>query len=433
MVNRIGGSYSNYYNYQNTIGQIKLRQAISKNPQYQNYQKQVQKTQADTYREQYRDSSMNFLRDYTSTMSDVMQSANSLRSSNSAGVMNALTASSSDTKVADVTARYDLRQAKDMTLDVTQVAAAQQNRSDGAASSEAAAEDMAFTISGPKGSYEVNISAAKEDGTAKTNGEMLKEAADSINRSNAGVSAKIEEKDGSSVLSLQSRDTGTDAAFEVAGQLGAAQGLQNVAQQAADAKYSVTSDGNTREYTSRTNSVQLDAGRLQAELKEAGSTEISARPDADKIASSVSKMLDSYNKTLDFLGNNATHGRGAIVALRTFERSLTSEQEMEKMGISKGEDGKLTLDEQKLKDSLTKEPTLTRQLLSGNNGLAQNLYNRGVSAMNTNSASLISNDLRQMTQSPVFEPLHQTNLYSRNGAYTANNYAALGLMMNYLV
>ncbi len=433
MVNRIGGSYSNYYNYQNTIGQIKLKQAISKNPNYQNYQKQVQRTQADIYRDNYRSSSMNFLRDYTSTMSDVMQSANSLRSSNSAGVMNALTAVSSDTKVADVTARYDLRQARDMDLDVTQVAAAQQNRSNGAVTKEAAAEDMAFAITGSNGRYDVNISAVREDGTAKTNGEMLKEAADAINKSNVGVKASIEEKDGSSVLSLQGKETGTEAAFEVTGQLGAAEGMDKIAAEAADAKYSVTENGRTREYTSQSNSVQLDAGRLQAELKEAGSTKISAQPDMDKIASSVSKMLDSYNKARDFLGDNTTHGRGAIVALRNFERSLTSEQAMKRLGVSQDESGKLTLDEQKLKDSLTKEPTLTRQLLSGSNGLAQNLYNRGVSAMNTNSASLISNDLQEITQSSIFDPIQQTNLYSRNGAYTANNYAALGVMMNYLV
>ena len=213
MVNRIGGSYSNYYNYQNTIGQIKLKQAISKNPNYQNYQKQVQRTQADIYRDNYRSSSMNFLRDYTSTMSDVMQSANSLRSSNSAGVMNALTAVSSDTKVADVTARYDLRQARDMDLNVTQVAVAQQNRSNGAVTKEAAVEDMAFAITGSNGRYDVNISAVKEDGTAKTNGEMLKEAADAINKSNVGVKASIEEKDGSSVLSLQGKETGTSIFF----------------------------------------------------------------------------------------------------------------------------------------------------------------------------------------------------------------------------
>ncbi|MCI8645289.1 MAG: flagellar filament capping protein FliD [Firmicutes bacterium] len=433
MVNRIGGSYSNYYNYQNTIGQIKLKQAISKNPNYQNYQKQVQRTQADIYRDNYRSSSMNFLRDYTSTMSDVMQSANSLRSSNSAGVMNALTAVSSDTKVADVTARYDLRQARDMDLNVTQVAVAQQNRSNGAVTKEAAVEDMAFAITGSNGRYDVNISAVKEDGTAKTNGEMLKEAADAINKSNVGVKASIEEQDGSSVLSLQGKETGTEAAFEVTGQLGAAEGMDKIAAEAADAKYSVTENGRTREYTSQSNSVQLDAGRLQAELKEAGSTKISAQPDMDKIASSVSKMLDSYNKARNFLGDNTTHGRGAIVALRNFERSLTSEQAMKRLGVSQDESGKLTLDEQKLKDSLTKEPSLTRQLLSGSNGLAQNLYNRGVSAMNTNSASLISNDLQEITQSSIFDPIQQTNLYSRNGAYTANNYAALGVMMNYLV
>lgn len=434
MVNRIGSSYSNYYNYQNTIGQIKLRQAVSKNPDYQNYQKQIQRTQTDAYRENYRNSSMDFLHDYTSTMSGVMQSANSLKSSNSAGVMNSLAAVSSDASVADVTARYALRQAKDMTLNVTQVATAQQNHSVGVKSSEAAGQDMDFIISGTDGRrLEINISTNKEDGTVKNNGEMLNEAAASINKANAGIAAVVEQKDGKSVLSVKGTDTGTDSSFEVTGQLGAAEGLQKASVEASDAKYSVTTDGVSRDYTSQSNNVQLDAGRLQAELKEVGETTISTQPDTDKIASAVSKMLDSYNKAVDFLGNNANHGRGAIVQLRNFERSLTSDEALKRLGISENKEGQLTLDKEKLLKSLKEEPNLTKDLLSGSNGLAQNIYNRGVSAMNTNSASLISNDLEPITQNSFMEPTPQGNFYSRSGAYTMNNYAALGLMMNYLV
>lgn len=443
MVGRIGSSYSNYYSYQRAISQIRLGQAISKNPQYQNYQKQVEQartrmlndTYGDIYKTQTRASSMDFLKDYTSTMGDVMQSANTLRDSNSAGVMNTLNPVSSDTGVADVTARYNLRQGRDLTLDVTQIAASQQNRSDAVKSIEAAAEDMAFSISGPNGRYDFNISAAKDNGAAKNNAEMLREAAAVINKSSAGVMASVEQKDGNSVLTLQSRETGTDAAFEVTGQLGAAQGLQNVAAEAANAQYSVKTGGITRDYTSQSNSVQLDAGRLQADLKAVGSTNISAQPDADKIADSVSKMLDSYNKAVDFLGNNSNHGRGAIVQMRNFERSLTSEEAMKRLGISENKEGQLVLDKAKLTESLKNEPTLTKQLLSGPNGLAQTVYNRGVNAMNTNSASLISNDLDAMNENnySFMNPIQQTSVYSRNGAYAMNNYAALGMMMNYLV
>ena len=75
MVGRIGSSYSNYYSYQRAISQIRLGQAISKNPQYQNYQKQVEQartrmlndTYGDIYKTQTRASSMDFLKDYTST------------------------------------------------------------------------------------------------------------------------------------------------------------------------------------------------------------------------------------------------------------------------------------------------------------------------------------------------------------------------------
>lgn len=436
MINGIGSSYSNYYNYQNTISQIRLQQALSKNPKYQ---KQVMESAQSQYRDQYRSSSLDFLRDYSSTMSDVMQSANSLKASNSTGVMNSLTAVSSETDVASVTNRYGgyasyaARPAKDMTLEVSQLATAQQNRSDGVKSGALAQGDMAFTISGPKGNVDINISATKDSGATKTNGQMLREAAAAINKSDSGVIASVTQENGKAVLSLQSRSTGTDAAFEVAGQMGAAEGAQNISTEAQNAQYSVTANGETTEHTSQSNSVQLDMGRIQADLKATGTTDVSVRPDTDKVVSAVSDLLKNYNKAVGFLQDNADHGRGTANQLRNFERSIGGAQSLQKLGITTDKEGQLVLDKEALTKALREEPTLTKDLLSGRGGLAENLYNRSTSAMNTNSASLISNDLQAIDQDRFSDPFQFSNMYSKHGAYTLNNYAALGLMMNYLV
>ena len=277
------------------------------------------------------------------------------------------------------------------------------------------------------------MSASGENGRTKTNGEMLREAAVAINQSDAGVKATVTQKDGKSVLSLESESTGTDSAFTVAGQLGAAAGLENAETEALNAKYSITANGTTIDYTSQSNSVKIDAGRMQAELKGTGKTVISAGVDAEKVASAVSDLLDSYNKAVSFLEDNVDHGRGTAQQLDRLERALGSQQALEKLGISKDEDGNLVLDKETLKKSLEKEPDLVKDLLSGSNGLAQEVFDRGVSAMSANSASLISNDLNAIDSSFMADPFQYMGMYSRSGAYTMNNYAALGLMMNYLV
>lgn len=431
MIGGIGSLYSSYYNYQLTINQIRQQQALAKNPEVRKNIESVAKE--DGYGDQYRRSGLNFLRDYSSKMSDVMQAANSLKTGNSAGVMNSLVTSSSDTGVAEVTNRYTIRSEKEMTMDVSQLAAAQLNRSEGAKSSETASQDMAFTISGRKGSVSINVRASGENGSVKTNGDMLREAAAAINQSDAGVRATVTQQDGKSFLTIESESTGTGSAFTVTGQLGAASGLEKAETEALNAKYSITANGTSIDYTSQTNSVRIDGGRMQAELKGTGKTVISAGLDTDKVVSAVSNLLDSYNKAVSFLEDNVDHGKGTVRQLERLERSFGSEQTLAKLGISKDEEGNLVLDKEVLKKSLTEEPGLTKELLSGNNGLAQNAFERGVSAMSANSASLISNDLNAIDNSFMADPFQYMGMYSRSGAYTMNNYAALGLMMNYLV
>ena len=445
MINGIGSSY-NFYNYQTTINQLKLQQAISKSPDYNSYRGYVDSMQSQNtwINKSQKSSSLNFLRNYNTAMSDVMQSANALRTSNSAGIMTSLSASSSNSDVASVTQNFKLRQKKDITLNVAQIAVAQKNSSAGIKGNGIAKTDMNFSISSKNGNFLFNIKATDKNGVAKTNDAMLAEAVNAINNSNAGVKATVEKgKDGNSTLTLESGTTGTASAFTINGQLGAAEGIQTAAQEASDTQYSITENGMTQSYTAQSNTVQLDYGRMQAELKSTGKTSITTGTDPNRIVSAVSSLVDSYNKATDFLKNNISHGSGISRQLHNFERSIASESSMERLGLSYSKDGRLMFNEETFRKSLEEDSFLTEELLSGSNGLADNLFNRASSAATANSASLINNDLEAIGNQGIStnnsaatmkgnDSFRLMATYSRAGMFNLNNFAAVGIMMNYL-
>ncbi len=53
--------------------------------------------------------------------------------------------------------------------------------------------------------------------------------------------------------------------------------------------------------------------------------------------------------------------------------------------------------------------------------------------MRVNSSTLINNDIEAAQADAMNNPYQAFNMYSKTGAYTLNNYYALGMMMNYLV
>jgi len=423
-------SYGNNYNYYQITSQMRLQKALAKNPKVQQSLQAVQRV--DNVSSYSMSNGLNFLKSYSSEIADVMDSANSLRSGNTANVLNKLEPVSSDTSVADVSVRYASRTPKEMELAVESVAAAQVNTSSKVQGSEKAVSDMDFAVEGSKGSVSVNVSVLKDDGTERTNREMLREAAKQINARDTGVNASVTEKDGVASLNLKSTSTGTDSAFTVSGDMGAAAGAEEVSTAAENAKYSVTSGGVTRNYTSQTNDITLDYGRISANLKTAGETKVSMQADNDKVVSAMSDLVDKYNDTVKFLEDNTEHGRGVSNQLSRFRSYIATEGTLGKMGITKQSDGTLSLDTEKLTQALKEEPEFTRNLISGSNGFAQNVYNKASSAMRTNAESLISNDLEEINQASIYDPLQFMGT-SRFGVNQMNSYRTIGLLMNYLV
>lgn len=82
-INGINSYGMGYYNYQSSINNMRLSQAVS-NPKLQQYNSLFSTSTAKNSL----NSSMNFVKQYTSSMSGLMGAANNLRGTNASGVMN---------------------------------------------------------------------------------------------------------------------------------------------------------------------------------------------------------------------------------------------------------------------------------------------------------------------------------------------------------
>lgn len=235
------GSYglNSLYSYQSSINSLRLTQALSNNPRL-NQSYSSSSTSSVISRKAAMNANVSFVKDYSSTMSDLMNAANELRSSNKNGAMSDLAITSSDNSIATASGKLLVKNDKEYELSVEQIAQAQVNVSDGVKGSEYAKSAMNFTVGDGKNSVNVRVGTTKANGGSRTNAQMLQEAADQINKSKVGVTASVVQKDGVASLQLEGKSTGEGKDFTVSGELGAAAGADNVKTEAANAKYSVT-------------------------------------------------------------------------------------------------------------------------------------------------------------------------------------------------
>lgn len=432
-INGIGSSYNNLYgvynNYNNSYNNYRLQTALAKHGL-----SGTNSTSSTTGTSTAANSgTVNFLKQYNTAMTDLLSSANSLMNSNSSGVANDLSATSSDTSIADASIQYKPREAKTFSLDVQQLAQAQQNNSNEVRGGQAATDNMDFKIESAQGRViNVNVNATYDDGTAKTNRQMLKEAASQINSANGNVRAKVIEKDGNVSLQISGKETGLHNAFTVSGDFGAAQGMDQETTSAQNAEYTVTENGRTTYHASDTNSIGLDLGRIGVQLKDTGSVQISTAPDTKKIVSGVEDLVKSYNSAIELLNANSGRGSGVERQLRNLLMGIAPEKSLDLIGISTNKDGTLKVDTETLTKKLNEDPTLTREIISGANGMASRAYNKATGGLEANSVSLVNNDLKSAEIDSVTNEFNFMNMFARSGAYNMNNYYALGLMVNYL-
>lgn len=443
-INGIGSYYglnlNSYFDYQNSVNQVRLQKALEKNPQIGKYMNSSNNSYFNSNSELK--TSMNFVNEYTSQMSDLMNAANELKSTNKSGVMNDMTVTSSNESVATATEKLTLRDVKSLKLEVTQLAQAQTNVSDAVKATDTASSGMQFALDVGNKLLNVDVSAQKTDGSLKSNKEMIQEAAKQINDGKVGVKAEVVEKDGNISLKLTGEKTGSGNGFAVEGQLGVLSNLDKIETKATNAEYSVTKNGETTQYTSKSNEVSLDFTRIGVTLKGVGETTIRSDVDSNKVASAVEDLVKSYNSSLKLLNDNYDRGSGVDKQLRNLVYGLGSEEALGKLGIKVNDDATLKFDKNTLMDSLKKSPDFTKSLISGYNGIASKAFSKAQDGLNVSSGKLIDNDLgsnssvnnnKNSWTNGMYktENSYYSSLFSGGSSYSMSNYYTLGLIMNY--
>ena len=431
------------YGYQSSINSLRLSQALSRNPKL-NQSYSSSSTSSLTSRKAAMNADISFVKDYSSKMTNLMNAANELKSSNRSGAMSDLAITSTNNDVATASGKLLVKNDKEYKLDVTQVAQAQVNASEGVKASDYAKSAMNFTVGDGKNSVNVSVGTVKANGGSKTNAQMLKEAADQINKSKVGVTASVVEKDGVASLQLEGKETGEGKTFTVSGeQLGAAAGVENVKTESANAKYSVTADGKTTEYETDKNNVSIGYYGVSVELKKAGEATLKAGVDSGSVASALGNLVDAYNSSLKFLNDNYDKGSGVSRQLRNMISGIGSEQSLKQLGITVNKDATLSFSKSTFETNMQKNPSLTKELISGMGGVADRMFNKATSAMNVSSSSLVNGSSQKSfsgtssssssLESMATNPYSVLGMYSRGGAYNMSNYYAVGMMMNYLI
>lgn len=438
----VSGLQSLYGNYYGTSRISSLRSTqMQKIQQLQQLREIMQErtsaTSSTTRTRSMERSNSDFLKNYNKSMSQLMTSANSLRSMNSTSIWNKTTVKSSDKSVMSVTQNYRMSAKDSYAVNVTQLAKKQSNLSAGLQKNALAEKDAAFSITTKKGSFSFQINAKAEDGTFKTNGQMLREMADAVNAKGIGVKAAVSTEEDTSKITFTSEETGKENSFTIEGEAAAAYGFDQVQEEAQDAMYTVSKNGRKEQaYTSAENTVKLDFGRMDVTFHKTGEATIKAGEiDQDQIVSAVKDLVEKNNSTISLLEKNAELGYGVQRQLDAMAGSI-ADRHLEGVGISRGEDGRLTLDEEKLVQALEEKPEQAKELLGGSFGLGQSAFDDARQGMQQSGASLLrqntiannyssySNDYSYF--SDFTNSLQMLGMYNRYGVRTMSNLFALG-------
>lgn len=268
----------------------------------------------------------------------------------------------------------------------------------------AAAEQRAYTYTSQSTASSIEV------GGHTTNLEADATLADAITAINADGDAKVWASDVNGKIALTWRDTG--AANNAATVTAASLSGESVLRAGRDAAYEI--DGVAG--TSASNEISTLPG-LTLTLKAPTAADVAITvgppgPDTAKVADKVKAFVEAYNAANDLIRNelreervrNANskfdRGKGALrgdpalsqlqsqlrqVLSSTVATGKTAADQLADLGITTGAaagdatfsrdaiNGKLVLDEEKLKSTLAAEPTAVKQLLgaTGGNGIAQ--------------------------------------------------------------
>ncbi len=423
---------NNIFNYQSSsINSIYSTKAINNNA-YAYKNNRINSYQRNAYN-LYDKSNAKFINDYTTKLTNLKEINSKLDNGNKNNVLNTITASSSNEKVAAAKSFFASKEKATYELNVSKTAKAQINTSNALDSNSMSDMDVSnISISSKGKNYSFTV-----DTFGMTNKEALQDIAAKINKSNIGISAVIKEKDNKSTLELIGDKTGEGEGFSVSGseKIMLNTNLSNVTQIADDAVFDVTKDGNilAQNKKSSTNEIDIDGYKVSATIKDVGKTTISLGADKKKIDDSVKNFVTAYNSTLDFLEKNADKGSAISRQLQNLKIPDVNKKSLVSIGINMENNGRLSVDDKALDKALNENMSQVESTLSSRYSAFNRLDNKINSALKESSIDLIDSSIYEQESSSnnsLFERLNMFSMYNNRSAFGMINQSAIGLILN---
>ena len=259
-------------------------------------------------------------------------------------------------------------------ISVTQLALSQENTGlelNGADASVVALGTNTYTVNIDGQDHELTIEVTAGD----TNGDVLQKMAQALNEASIGVGAEVRDGSGAGTkkIVISSDSTGAASTFtmsDVSGNAVTATGVESVSTAGRDATYEVDGIG----YTSASDTIFLDGGLVTVSLLGVGESTLKVAPAEEKVENAVTDFVSEVNSFLDTLENNSDYLKDEV--LSTINSLINDHKiDLESMGITQGEDGKLDIDTGQLATAVSQDMAGIKEAFGGFDGLAVGMDN----------------------------------------------------------
>ncbi len=169
------------------------------------------------------------------------------------------------------------------------------------------------------------------------------------------------------------------------------------------------------------------------------------------IVSAVKTFVDDYNSTISFLKNNNGMTATAADDLASFQRSTLTDKALQTFGLSKDKDGYLSVDEEKLTETLEEGYDFVKETIGGQYGIADRVGNKATKILDssveqilgtnktssaeetdkkTNSTNSTNSTNKSSSNYSLPDGMTSFANFAKSGAYNLTNYYAVGMLLN---
>lgn len=406
--NNVNSVYNKTNNYSNTLSDFNISSSYNNT-----YAKKLSELQS------YTNDSKEFYSDFVDKFSDLKRSSNALKSYGTSSVFKGGTYGSSDTSIVSTISTNNFN-TTDYKVEVSQLATGKAvTYNELSSTGNELVKNGSISIDNGQNLYTFDLNTEN----ALNNKDAMNKIAETVNKADVGVKATIVESNGKSSLKLQSTTTGENSKLGVTfdGDLNTSLSAKTI-EAGKNAKYKV----NEVDYNSENNTVNLSS-TVKATLNGIGKSQISSdNVDSKKIVDAVKKFANDYNKVVSFLDKNASKSTKIEGLADSFESIKYSSNSLLEIGITVGDDGKLSINEENLKSVASSDYKKIKNAFGGTSGIASETYNIVQDAMN-NSKNLYPSFKLSSGDTSIYSSNNSNIIYSQyNSIYSS------GLFLNSL-